>query len=61
MAEQDDIKKEPAEAFEEHLTLPKDAIQEIQAAASINTQANIQQNKDNPDNPEMVKTKPPTA
>lgn len=58
MADQDDIKHEPAEAFEEHLTLPKDMIQDIQAAASINTQANIQQNKDNEDNPPMVRTEP---
>jgi hypothetical protein len=59
MPEQDDLKKTPAEAFEEHLTLPKDMIQDIQAAASINTQANIQENKDNDAEPEMVKTAPP--
>jgi hypothetical protein len=59
MPEQDDISHDPPEAFEEHLTLPKDMIQEIQAAASINTQANIQQNKDNPDSPGMVRTEPP--
>lgn len=61
MPDQAPLKKEPAEAFEEHLTLPKDAIQEIQTAASINTQANIQQNKDNPDDAEMVRTKPPES
>jgi hypothetical protein len=59
MADQPPIGHEPAEAFTEHLTLPKDMINEIQAAASINTQANIQQNKDNDDNPEMVVTVPP--
>lgn len=59
MADQPPINKEPAEAFEEHLTLPKDMIQQIQSDASINTQANIRQNKDNDDNPEMVRTEPP--
>lgn len=59
MPDQAPLKHEPEEAFEEHLTLPKDMINEIQAAASINTQANIQQNKDNDDSPGMVETKPP--
>jgi hypothetical protein len=54
-----EIRKEPGEAFTEHLTLPKDAIQQIQADASINTQANIQQNKDNPVTPETAQTTPP--
>lgn len=59
MADQPPIGHEPQEAFEEHLTLPKSMINEIQSAASINTQANIRQNKGNDDNPEMVKTEPP--
>lgn len=49
----DGVPKEPVEAFEEHLPLPKAKINEIQAAASINTQANIHQNKDNDPNPTM--------
>jgi hypothetical protein len=61
MPDQAPLRKEPSEAFEEHLTLPKDAIQEIQAAASINTQANLQENKDNDPDAGMVKTQPPTA
>jgi hypothetical protein len=59
MAEQDDLKKQPAEAFTEHLTLEKDAINQIQADASINTQANIEQNKDNAADPEKTVTGSP--
>lgn len=59
MADQPPIGHDPEEAFEEHLTLPKDMINQIQSDASINTQANIQQNKDNADDPGMVKTEPP--
>lgn len=49
----DGVPKEPAEAFTEHLPLSKDKINEIQAAASINTQANLQENKDNDPDPVM--------
>lgn len=55
----DGVKKEPAEAFEEHLPLDKNQINEIQAAASINTQAFLQENKDNEADP-VMESGPPT-
>lgn len=49
----DGVPREPAEAFDEHLPLDTAKINEIQAEASTNTQANIQQNKDNDPDPVM--------
>lgn len=59
MADQAPLKKQPDEAFTEDLTLTKDEIQQIQADASTNVQASIQENKTNDEHPDKTVTGPP--